>query len=254
VRAGAVLLALALGACTTGSTDDPSSKPRRDLAARPQSLAPLPSGAASPSAVPSGAVSGSRGPGSPGASSPAAGTPVTTSGPPSGRPTGAPASNGPAAPFHGVGSTSDRTGDAGATTPRYADLASVTVEDDGTNARVTVRMNGPVPATVPAAETMGVGVDLYRTRLQNESDYQLFADGQPDGWYAYLHTPKGFVKYPGTFGIGGDRIVFTVPWSALGSPSNGAFGAFSDWTRAATPSNLSGEDVAPELAHAPYQR
>jgi hypothetical protein len=168
--------------------------------------------------------------------------------------TAGPGSPRPAAPYRAVGSVTDRQHDAGATTPGYGDLAAVTIEDDGTHARVTVRMAGSVPARMPADETMGLGIDLYRTVTQLESDYQLFADGEPDGWFAYLHTPKGFVKYPGTFGIGGDRLVFTVPWAALGSPSAGAFGAFADWTRRASPVNLAGEDLAPDLGHATYAR
>lgn len=160
----------------------------------------------------------------------------------------------PAAPYRPAGSASDARADAGATTPAYADLVAVTVEDDGTNARVTVRMAGTVPAAMPPNETAGVGVDFYRNAVQTESDYQLFADGEPDGWFAYLQTPKGFVRYPGRFAVGGDRLVFAVPWSALGSPASGRFSAFSDWTRSATPTNRSGEDHAPDLATAPFSR
>ena len=159
----------------------------------------------------------------------------------------------PAAPFRVAGTTTDSGGDAGTPTP-YADLTAVTVEDDGWNARVTVRFAGDVPSRLPGDEVLGVGVDFYRSAAQLESDYQLFADGQPDGWYAYLHTPDGFVKYPGTFGVGGNRLVFTVPWNALGGPRSGTFSAFADWTRAATPTNLSGEDHAPDVGTAAYAR
>jgi hypothetical protein len=175
---------------------------------------------------------------------------ATSAAPPTGGGPGGPSYG----PFRVVGSVDDRAGDAGTGVAAYADLRSITVEDEGTYARFTVRMAGPIPARLPADETMGIGVELYRTRLQNESDYQVFADGQPDGWFAYLHTPDGFVRYPGTFGIGGDRLVFTLPWSALGGASSGTFAGFADWTRAETPTNRAGEDRAPELTRQPYQR
>ncbi|HEV2889251.1 MAG TPA: hypothetical protein VGX28_02660 [Frankiaceae bacterium] len=113
---------------------------------------------------------------------------------------------------------------------------------------------GDVPARLPAGETMGVGVDLYRSRTQNESDYQLFTDGSSGGWYAYLQQGSTFVRYPGRFGIGGRRIVFTVPWSALGSPASGRFSAFADWTRDAAPGNEFSEDHAPDLGNAAFTR
>jgi hypothetical protein len=112
-----------------------------------------------------------------------------------------------------------------------------------------------VPSKLPRDETMGVGVDFYRTGTQTESDYQLFADGEPDGWFAYLQGPDGkFVRYPGTFGVGGRRLEFTVPWSALGSPASGSFTAFADWTRDTSPTNVSGQDHAPNLGKASFTR
>lgn len=253
MRAAVLALALLTG-CTAGDTDEPDGSPRRDIAARPESLPPAPSSPVEPSASASGRP-GASGSVSPGASSSPVGAPGgSATSRPSSVPGGQPGTPARGAPYRPVTSLDDRQGDAGTGTPGYGDLASVTIEDNGANARVTVRLHGTLPATVPAEETMGIGVDFYRSALQNESDYQLFADGQPDGWFAYLHTPKGFVRYQGTFGIGGDRLVFTVPWSALGSPTGGNFSAFADWTRRATPVNRAGEDRAPGLGNAAFSR
>ena len=242
---------LALSACAVGGHDSPSDRPRRDLAGRPESLAPLPPLSAPPAGRPSGTASSgaSRGPG---ASSGVPSGPAGSTAPAG--PGGGPGRSSAPAAFHSVATATDSAHDAGAVTPPYADLRAVTIEDDGTNARVTVRFAGAVPAALPGNETEGVGVDFYRDVTRTESDYQLFADGEPDGWYAYLQTPKGFVKYPGRFGIGGDSLVFTVPWSALGSPRSGRFAAFADWTRSAAAANVSGEDHAPDLATAPFSR
>jgi hypothetical protein len=180
--------------------------------------------------------------------------PGATLGGPAATPTPGGATLRPGPPFRQVGSAPDGTNDAEGAAPAYGDLVGVTVEDDGTNARVTVTFRGDVPARLAADETMGVGVDFFRSGTQVESDYQLFADGEPDGWFAYLQTPKGFVRFPGRFGVGGRRLEFTVPWSSIGSPSSGRFSAFADWTRKGTAVNSYSEDHAPNLGTAPFTR
>ena len=243
---------LALTACTTGDSTPPDAGPPRDLAATPASLPPEPAASATPSRPGATVRPGGPTPTGAGASATASTRPATTAAAPPGSATASPPPGNGAA-YRPVAAAGDRSGDAGPGTPPYADVVAVSVEDDGTNARVTVRFAGDVPARLPENEVSGVGVDFFRSTTQLESDYQLFADGQPDGWYAYLQTPDGFVKYPGTFGVGGSRLVFTVPWSALGAPRSGAFSAFADWTRSAT-TNLAGEDHAPDLGSAPFSR
>ena len=138
--------------------------------------------------------------------------------------------------------------------PAYGDLRSITIEDDGDRARVTVHLGAALPARGASGEAIGIGVDLYRTATQQESDYQLFADGGPDGWFAYLHTPKGFVRYPGSFALTADGLTFTVPWSALGAPSQARFSAFADWTQRRTTGNAAGNDRAPLAGSAAFRR
>ncbi len=246
MRAALIAVALTISGCAVGNSKDPGDSPQRNLAVRPSSLAPVPTDTVVPSASASAGATG--GPRPPGAS-------AGTSDAPSGTTqASAPGPGTPSAPYHQVGATTDRTGDAGSATPSYGDLVAVTVEDNGTSARITVTMNGSLPPRLPSNETMGIGVDFYRAVTDLESQYQVFADGEPDGWYAYFQGPKGRVKYPGTFGLGGRRLVFTVPWSALGGPASGYFSAFADWTRAATPTNVSGEDHDPDLTYATYRR
>lgn len=248
-----LLASLLLTGCVVGDKEDPGGLPHRELAVRPESLPPLPS---VPIATASVSASGGATPGTTGGATvrPSAGgtsAPGATAGGPS--PSGA-ATAGPGAPYRVVGSTTDGTNDFEGSGPAYADLAAVTIEDDGTNARVRVVFHGDVPPRLPADETMGVGVDFFRSVGQIESDYQLFADGQPDGWYAYLQTPKGFVRYPGRFGVGGRRLEFTVPWSALGGPASGRFSAYADWSRDTTPVNAFSEDHVPNLGTASFSR
>jgi hypothetical protein len=227
-------------ACSTG-TPATSDTPRRDFAARPQpsaaALLPTPTAAASASSAPT---------------LPAAPSLATSSSAAAAAGPTAPASN---PPYRVVAVLDDAQGDQGLGGPAYGDLRSVRIEDDGTHARVTVTMAGALPARPVSREALGIGVDLYARTAQTEGDYQLFADGGPDGWFAYLQTPKGFVRFPGTFALSGARVVFTVPWSSLGSSR--AFSAFADWTqggKAGLTGNPSSHDEAPALGHRAYSR
>lgn len=171
--------------------------------------------------------------------SPTAGTGQRTS-----RPEAAPTTS---RDWRAIGGVADRDGDHGVQGPDHADLVEVAFADDGQRLRVRVDLAADVPARLEDGEVVGLGVDLLRDS-DGESRYQLFADGGSDGWRAWLQTPDGFVPYPGTFAIGGRRVEFTVPWSAIGDPASGPARVFLDWsgpglagvTRAAS------EDRAPD--------
>ena len=245
----AVLALLLLTGCALGSdgTSDVSDTPRRDLAGRPAAPAPAsgqPSSAA-PSSPGASAEASAAGPSA--GLSPAPGTPAGTSAPQ------APGAS-PAAPYRQIAVLDDVSGDSGLGTPPYADLRRLTLADNGPSARVTVDLGGRLPAKAAVGEAIGIGVDLYRTAGQREGDYQLFADGGPDGWFAYLHSPKGFVRYPGTFALTANGLVFTVPWRSLGGTAQGRFSAFADWTRRGTTGNDAGNDRAPLLGNTAYAR
>lgn len=127
-------------------------------------------------------------------------------------------------------SADDRRGDHGLGAD-YGDLTGFGVVDTGDAARLTVTVAATIPARLADGEVMGVGVDVYRTD-DRESDYQVFLDGGSDGWVAYLQTPRGFTRFPGSFSLAGNRLVVTVPWSALGGERDASVAAFVDWTNA----------------------
>jgi hypothetical protein len=132
-------------------------------------------------------------------------------------------------PARVVGTVQDPPGDSGG--PAHSDLVTVTFAEDSSTAVVTVEMGAGVPAKLTEGEVIGIGVDVYPSAEARESSHQLFADGNADGWRAYLQTPDGIVQYPGAFRLDGRRLVFTVPWSALGDPRRGLFTAFADFSR-----------------------
>ncbi|MGH9177795.1 MAG: hypothetical protein ACRD0N_04480, partial [Acidimicrobiales bacterium] len=165
--------------------------------------------------------------------------------------TGAGATAGPS--FRTAGSVFDLAGDAGLLVPGYADLVRVSVEDDGTTARVVVETAGPLPARLPATEVAGLGVDLY-VGDRADGDFQLFVDGSAEGWFAYLYAEGQLVRYPGTFALGGSTLRFELPWSAIGGAAVSRFSAFYDWSQDGIPDNRVGEDHAPLQGSAPLRR
>lgn len=140
------------------------------------------------------------------------------------------ARRGPQPAFRVVGSRSDATGDSGIEGPDYGDAVEVLVQARGDTARISVEFAADVPEHLGDDEVMGVGVDVFRPGNEGDSDYQVFADGGPEGWFAYLETPEGFVRYPGRFLLAGSRMTWELPWSAVGDLARGEFRAFADWS------------------------
>ena len=117
---------------------------------------------------------------------------------------------------------------------------------------MTVTVNGGVPSRLAKGEVEGLGVDIDRGS-NTKNGYQLFASGDSRGWFAYLDTPKGFVEYPGTFGLGGPTFVFEVPWPSLGGRLAGRFDAFIDWSGPGKVHRPFGEDAAPDQVTVPFR-
>lgn len=235
---------------TAGAGASGEQTPRQGASAE----APPPSVDVERPGSPAPDTTGAEDPG-PAGSAPPAGTGAPGTSPePDPEPT--PEDSQPAAPprsFRLVGSFEDASGDHGLEGPGYADIRRVTIEDDGESARIRVRVGGELPTPPADGEVIGVGVNLLR-QDSGESRYQLFADGGSDGWVAFLQTPDGFVAYPGEFRVGGDLVEFVIPWGALGSPSNGPFSAFLDWSRERPVVNAAAEDRAPGSGDASFDR
>jgi hypothetical protein len=249
-----VAAALVSGCAAGGGVPETSETPRRDLAETPASLAPTnpATGGEKPGkGQPSGSTS--TDPSGNGTTGPGNGGSPDVGGADKGDGGGVPVA--PTGPFRMFATMDDRS-DTGFSTPDYADLRYVVLASNGVDLRVTVGVDATLPRTVGSDEVMGIGVDLYPERTQRESDYQLFVDGQPEGWFAYLQTPRGFVRYPGTFALGGNRLVFTVPLSSVGAPTTGRFSAFVDWSRKADglTGNKASNDYAPTLGTKRYTR
>jgi hypothetical protein len=122
----------------------------------------------------------------------------------------------------------DPAGDAGRS-PAYADVRAVRFATRGDDAALQVVTAATVPARLAPGEVVGLGIDVFRG-AGVESDHQVFLDGGADGWRAYLQTPRGFVRFPGSFALRGTALEVTLPWSALGGRDAFSASAFLDWS------------------------
>lgn len=246
-----ILLSVTLSSCAVGGSRDaaePSPTRDPDLGRKAEvGTAPVAARSSTTAVVPSPVTSSAVG--AP-PSQPAGTTNTTGTAPNAGTPTTGSNSTGTNAKE--LARTEDPTGDS-IGGPPHADLIALAIGHSGPNMRVTVTLAAPVPTALAPGEVIGLGVDIY-TGTNVESDYQLFADGGSDGWTAYLQTPQGFVKYPGTLRIDAERLVFEVPWTAVGAIRDGRATSFLDWSRAAVPTNVSSRDDAPDLGYLLFSR
>lgn len=142
-------------------------------------------------------------------------------------------------------------GDAGPGAVDYADLVAVELVDLGDRLEAAIQVHGDIPRALGSREVAGVGLDLYVTE-GTESDYQVFLEGSEEGWFAYLETPRGSVRYPGTFTLAGDRFVVTLPWGALDGQRSGRLSVFADHSSALLALAVSSEDHLPDRVRAAF--
>lgn len=248
----ALLALLGLAGCAHGRPSPQSATGRDPALAKPAE--PLPSTSAAVPGDNATAVATSTDPeaasrgGTDVAGGAATSVPATSAGGSGSRPTTAEPSGTGTAITPTNATVADPRGDVDTLAPAYADIVSVTAEST-TSLRVTVALAGAAPRVLGSGEVIGLGIDIFRSGAK-ESDYQLFADAGSNGWVAYLETPKGFVKYPGSFEQGDTRVVFDVPWESLGGRTAIRFSTFLDWSKQGVAVNPSSSDAAPDAGQA----
>jgi len=224
-----VALAAALLAAAACAAPAPQVFPSQasSLAARPSALpgdGPPSDQPSSESAPPTD--SGSAEAGSEPIVEPAATQPATPQERPEDEPSDAPSQT---ATFMTIAQIDDPEGDVGLEGPDWADIVGLVLDDDGTKLRITIDFAAALPATLDEDEVVGIGIDLLRED-DGESRYQVFVDGGSDGWYAYFQRQDGFMAFPGSFSLGGSRMVLTIPAEVIGNPVEGEWRSFLDWS------------------------
>lgn len=152
-----------------------------------------------------------------------------------------------------LSTVADPRGDHGVEGPAYADLVAARLHEEGDDLVVEVQVGGRLPDVLAAGEVMGIGIDLVRGD-DGESLYQVFIDAGSDGYRAYLQTPRGFVAFPGTLGLGADRLVARFPVSSVDTPLRGEWRVFLDWSEERLVLNAAASDRTPDRSWADFDR
>lgn len=139
-----------------------------------------------------------------------------------------PGSPGSGAPGEELVSLTDPSADHG-DGPDYADLAQVSLHEQDGRVRMHVTLARAVPRRLRAREAQAVGIDLFRTS-SDHGDFQVLLDGGRGGWRAFLHTPDGYVDFPGLFSVDGRNLRVDLPWDAIGGRDAAEVSAFVEWS------------------------
>lgn len=136
-------------------------------------------------------------------------------------------------------------------TPAYPEIKSIRLEGLGDGGlRATMTFGGEIPDRMPDDKTyMVAGIGLS---TEDDNGYAFGAQASDDGWKPYGGAEKTGGKYPGTFEIRGDQVVFTVPWSAIGGPRPFDWYGQASWFRSLAGTTSYSFDSVPNEGPAKY--
>ncbi|MGH2756618.1 MAG: hypothetical protein ACRDI3_02385 [Actinomycetota bacterium] len=113
-------------------------------------------------------------------------------------------------------------------TPGYAEVVHASIVGLGKDFRMTLRLNGQVPETMPNDKTHWI-IAFGITGREEDEGYSFGAQCTPKGWEAYAGGKDDSSRFPGTFIIRGDEIIMTVPWTYIEGPREFNWYAASNW-------------------------
>ncbi|MFN2587664.1 MAG: hypothetical protein ABR613_06070 [Actinomycetota bacterium] len=136
--------------------------------------------------------------------------------------------------------------------PDFADILSTLVEGSPKSFRVTITFRGELPERMPDDKTyMVAGVALAGDKRHD--GYAFGAQADADGWTPYGGSKDGGAAgYPGTFSLQGAKLVFTVPWSAVGGPRPFEWYSQGTWFRSLAGTTHYSADNVPNEGPARY--
>lgn len=154
-------------------------------------------------------------------------------------------------PATGSARVTDPSGDADPSgeAPSYTDMVKAAVQGLGRTVRLTATFRGVVPQKMDDDDTfMSVEIKIHK----GGRTYAVYADGNDEGWTAYLSERADNRRLEGAFSIEGETTVFEIPWGLIGGPGPFRWTARSAWTRTTLTNTLFAFDNAPEGKKARY--
>jgi hypothetical protein len=127
-------------------------------------------------------------------------------------------------------SVPDRTGDGEGSgeVPAYTDIVGGAIEGRGRTVRLSITFSDRVPPAMPDDDTV---MSVETTIDRGGTTYRVYADGDSDGWSAYIARKGDSRALLGAFRIDGSRTIFDVAWGRVGGPGRFKWSVQSSWTR-----------------------
>ena len=111
--------------------------------------------------------------------------------------------------------------------PRYTEVAEARIEGLGKRVRLTISYAAAVPERVGKEQYMVVAFGI--TGQKEGEGHGIGAVANEKGWEPYAGAKGENEKFPGSFRISGNEIVFEVPWSYINGPRAFEWYASSGW-------------------------
>jgi hypothetical protein len=141
---------------------------------------------------------------------------------------------------------SSSDGEGNGDTPIYADMTRASIKGNGQSVELTVTFAETVPQVMPDGNTfMAVG---FRFEGKRNKPY-VYADGDKSGWTPGINSSE---SYPGEFSVSGNKMVFTLPWAALGGAQKFKWYANDSWVKSGLVTTSYLFDEVPNLERAHY--
>lgn len=116
---------------------------------------------------------------------------------------------------------------SGPVAPDYAEAMQATLQGLGNDVRFTMRFGGNLPSAVTKGQYMVLALGV--TGRKEGQGYAIGATCDENGWKPYAGAKTKRMKFPGTFEISGNEMIFTVPWSFFEGPRAFEWYASTAW-------------------------
>lgn len=146
----------------------------------------------------------------------------------------------------------DPDGDAEASgeAPDHAEIVLAEVTGMGSRVRFTMSLGGDVPDRLSSEDFLDVGFGVHR----GGRSYSIYAQGDDEGWRAYLATRGRSESLAQGFKIAGSSVSFELARTDLGGRRPFTWDAHSSWTHSTLTSTDFSFDSAPNEGRARFPR
>jgi hypothetical protein len=113
-------------------------------------------------------------------------------------------------------------------TPEYAELVEASVIHKGSDLELSLTFADDIPEQMPAKTYMAISWTV--APKENDQDaYSFSAYSSPKGWDTFAGKDGQIAHFNGRFEVDGNRLVMTISWDEFGGPTKLKWHADTSW-------------------------